>query len=106
MVPEKILCQFAIYSCRSLSDCPSSRPIKIQQMVMSILGLTEERGSEDEVVAEEEVDVEATALDHPDRRPQKTTDGTSGAGEAEEAGAEEEDVGEDPRLHQVPTLVG
>ena len=72
--------------------------------MMSILGLTEERGREDEVVAEEEeVDAEATALDHPDRRPQKTTDGTSGAGEA---GAEAEGVGEDHRLHQVPTLVG
>ena len=75
-------------------------------MVMSILGLTEERGSEDEVVAEEEVDDEATALDHPDRRPQKTTDGTSGAGEAGAAEVEAEDVGEDPRLHQVPTTVG
>ena len=76
-------------------------------LIMSILGLTEERGSEDEVVAEEEeVDAEATALGHPDRRPQKTTDVTSGAGEAGEAGAEAEGVGEDPRLHQVPTLVG
>ena len=72
--------------------------------MMSLLGLTEERGSEDEVVAEEEeVDAEATALGHPDRRPQKTTDVTSGAGEA---GDEVEGVGEDPRLHQVPTLVG
>ena len=76
-------------------------------LMMSILGLTEERGREDEVVAEEEeVDAEATALDHRDRRPQKTTDGTSGAGEAGEAGAEAEGVGEDHRLHQVPTLVG
>ena len=75
-------------------------------LMMSLLGLTEERGSEDEVVAEEEVDDEATALDHPDRRPQKTTDVTSGAGEAGEAGVEAEGVGEDPRLHQVPTTVG